>query len=57
MSEEDAVSVGWNFNPRFAVLGYAFEDAKPYSPIYSMSEKYVAVMPMSKIQPTIVAPV
>ncbi|WP_231850339.1 GNAT family N-acetyltransferase [Komagataeibacter medellinensis] len=27
MSEEDAISVGWNFNPRFAGQGYAFEAA------------------------------
>lgn len=25
--EEDAISVGWNFNPRFAGHGYAFEAA------------------------------
>ncbi|MFT9027225.1 GNAT family N-acetyltransferase [Acetobacter indonesiensis] len=27
MPEEDAISVGWNFNPRFAGQGYAFEAA------------------------------
>ncbi|AQS83919.1 MAG: GNAT family protein [Acetobacter aceti] len=27
MPEEDAISVGWNFNPRFSGKGYAFEAA------------------------------